>query len=98
MPTSTRWTALVVATPIARAGAGATQGGARAGIDAHDALAAGDGGGHVEPALLIERHALRAAEAAVEGFPLALVRDTEHRVEAGCGGPGDVEIAIGTES
>src|ERR1019366_3588007 len=67
------------------------------GIDAHDALTAGEGGGDVEPALLIEGHTLRAPEAAVEGFHLAGVRDAEHRVEAGSGGPGDVEIIVRTE-
>src|ERR1035437_6882178 len=79
------------------AGAGEKQVGAPGGVDAHHTLAAGNGRGHVKPALLIEGHALRAPEAAVEGLHLALVRDAEYRVEAGGGGPGDVEIAVGTE-
>src|ERR1035438_4831023 len=53
------------------AGAGDKQLRAPLWIDAHDALAPGDGGGDVKPALLIESHALRAAETAVEGFHLA---------------------------
>src|ERR1035437_1222214 len=77
--------------------AGEKQVGAPGGIDAHDTLASRDGGGHIEPALLVERHALRATEAAIEGFHLALVRDAEHRVEAGGGGSGDVEIVVGTK-
>src|ERR1019366_3021312 len=61
------------------------------------ALTAGEGGGDVEPALLVEGHALWAAEAAVEGLHLAGVRDAEHRVEAGCSGPGDGVIIVWTE-
>ena len=69
----------------------------RSGVDADDAFAAGDGRGHVEPALLVERHALRAAEAAIEDLHFAFVRDAVDGIEAGGGGAGDVEVAIGAE-
>ncbi len=67
------------------------------GVDAHHAFAPGDGGGHVEAALFIERHALRPAQTAVEGLDFAFVGDAVHGVEARGGGSGDVEVAVRSE-
>src|SRR5207244_10086376 len=59
--------------------------------------AAGDGGGHVQAAFLVENHALRAAQAAVEDFHFAFVRNAVHGIEAGRGRSGDVQVTIRPE-
>src|SRR5579883_307955 len=79
------------------AGAGEEEVGAAVGVDADDALAAGNRGGDVEAALLVEGHALGPAEAAIEGLDFALAGNPVDGIEAGSGGAGDVEIAVGTK-
>src|SRR4051812_22246631 len=75
------------------AGAGNEQVGTAVGINAHDALAPGERSGHIQPALVVESHALRTAKAAVERLHLAFMRDAINRVEARRSGAGDVQIA-----
>ena len=62
-------------------------------VDTHDALAAAERRRHVETALGIERQPLRTAKPAVENLRRPGRRDAVHRIEAGRGRPGHVQIA-----
>src|ERR1017187_5564744 len=66
-------------------------------MDADHAFAAGKRSGDVQTALVVEGHALRAAEAAIEHVHLAVAGDAVDAVVARSGGAGDVEVAVGTE-
>jgi len=95
--------ALVVATTMAREGVNARpmipgrKGIVRRGgrVDADHAFAAGDGGGHVQAALIVEGQALRTARPPIEDFHFAVARNAVNGIEAGGGGAGHVEIAVG---
>src|ERR1700683_3895346 len=66
--------------------------------DANYSAAAADGSRHVQIAVLIECHSLRAAQSSVEDLDLAVVRNAVYAIEAGRGGAGNVEVPIGSES
>src|SRR5580700_8605175 len=78
-------------------GAGEEEFGFRVGSDADDASAAFERCGDVEVVLRVERHALRAAQAAVKNFDVAVGTDALNSIEARRVGAGYVEILIGTE-
>src|ERR1019366_2797995 len=66
-------------------------------MDADDAFAAGKRSGDVQTALVVEGHALRAAEAAVENVHFAVAGDAVDAIVARSGGAGNVEVAVGAE-
>ena len=96
MPTSTRYSALLVQTSHGarrrerqthNSGTGQKQLRIPIVIETHHSAAATERRRYIQTPLRVERQPLRTAQAAIVGLHFTGGRNTIHRIEAGCGGP-----------